>query len=165
MGGKFIVMLLAAALPAAASAEGALALGIPPDISASGAAIGWSINKPDGRRAMDSAMEECLRTPQVAPQVRAMCKPVRSFHRECIAIAIDPQAGTAGFGWALFPTAAAAERQALDACIASDGDRGNNCKFTVSKGDANDEARLPDRGYTVPAAPESPRPATPPPAP
>ena len=158
---EYILIALAATMPAVASAEGALSLGIPPDISASGAAIGWSINKPDGRRAMDSAMEECLRTPQVAPQVRAMCKPVRSFHRECLAIAIDPQAGTAGFGWALFPTAAAAERQALDACIASDGDHGNSCKVTVSKCDANDEARLPDRGDAVPSAPETPKPSTP----
>jgi hypothetical protein len=150
------LLVLALAWPRIVPAEGALALGIPPDVSSSGAAIGLSINKADGRMAMDSAMQECTGN-KLPRQVVALCKPVRSFHRECVAIAMDPQAGTPGFGWAIGASTAVAERQALDACVATDGDRGSSCKVTVSKCDLRDEARLPERGE-APAA-DAPKPA------
>ena len=56
----FAALLLAAAgLPHPALAEGALAIGLPKDVSKEGIALGWNINSPNSAEAQRKALEGC----------------------------------------------------------------------------------------------------------
>lgn len=138
------LLLVAAALMAAlfvsprpAVAEGALAIGLPADVAQEGVAFGYTVNFESQEKASTVALEHCRTTKDSTAAARALCKVVKTFHHQCVAIAMDPKDGTPGVGWAVAATKPEAEKQALNACIATAGEsRRGACQVSISVCDA-----------------------------
>src|ERR1700694_4653183 len=80
-------------------AEGAIAIAQPPNIVKQGFAFGTAWNYSTVEEARSVALERCRKTKDEAR--RALCKVVRTFHNECVAVSMDPKDGTPGTGWAV----------------------------------------------------------------
>jgi Domain of unknown function (DUF4189) len=102
-------------------AEGAIALAQPPNIVKQGFAFGTSWNYTTVEEARSEALARCRRTDDATR--RALCKVIRTFHNECVAVAMDPKNGTPGAGWAVEAAADKAEAAALAECRATAGER------------------------------------------
>jgi uncharacterized protein DUF4189 len=131
-GGKagMVTALLAAAqlAPVAALADGALAVGIPSDVAKDGFAYGRNVNSPTADAARGRALELCQQAKDSSDIARKLCAVFMSFHKQCVAVAMDPQPGTPGIGWAVAPTREAAEAQAMANCMVTAGpDRRQFC--------------------------------------
>jgi Domain of unknown function (DUF4189) len=111
--------LLLASVPAAA--DGALAVGVPSDVAKDGFAYGRNVNSPTQEAARERALDLCRHAKNSSDAARGVCTVVMSFHRQCVAVAMDPAAGTPGVGWAVAPTREAAEQQAMNNCKATAG--------------------------------------------
>jgi hypothetical protein len=103
---------------AAAASAGALAVALPADVAKSGFSYGYSNNNTDEAHAQAAALNACRTTKDAANDVnlRSLCKVVLNYSNKCIAVSMDPQAGTPGVGWALANDLQTAERQALAKC-------------------------------------------------
>jgi hypothetical protein len=113
------IFLICAALLAStifARAEGALAIGIIPSDYAKGVSAGWAANYATQKEAEDMAMKRCLEEPNAPDEIRKLCKLVDSFRNRCVSVAIDPQDGETGTGWAIAPSSEEADREALTQC-------------------------------------------------
>src|SRR5215470_8991170 len=120
------------AWPRAGVAEGALAIGLPGDVAKEGVAIGWVINS-DSETAHERALRGCLDFKDAPANTRALCRVIKTFRGECVAIAIDPESGTPGVGWAVAISMQAAETDALAACARTAGAaRQQFCRITVA---------------------------------
>ena len=125
-------ILVAALHPALARADGALAIGLPADVAGDGVAFGWAVRLPRSE-AERVALEQCRGVPGVSEETRALCRVVRSFADSCVAVALDPEDGTPGFGWAVAPSKSDAETQAMGDCRRSAGEtRQSFCAISVS---------------------------------
>jgi hypothetical protein len=113
-------------------AEGAVAIAQPPDIVRQGFAYGTAYNYDTAEEAVSHALERCRNTKDDAR--RALCKLIRTFHHECVAVAMDPKDGTPGVGWAVAANAGKAEAAALAACQATAGNRRSFCKIDTPTG-------------------------------
>ena len=134
-----LAALLAAAAalaPMLARADGAIAVGVPADVAKDGFAYGRNVNSPSQQTARDRALDLCRHAKNSTEEARRLCTVVMSFHRQCVAVAMDPQAGTPGVGWAVAPTRDAAEQQALSNCMATAGP--NRRQFCVKSDSACD---------------------------
>src|SRR5215510_10054764 len=99
---KFLVAVFAGLAPVTAAAHGALAIGLPQSVEHEGFAYGVTWDFPNVSEAAERAMKRC--------------RVLRSFARECVAIAIDPAPGTPGVGWGIGPTREAASATATKMC-------------------------------------------------
>jgi hypothetical protein len=119
-----------------AQAHGALAIGgNPAEAAQKGIAFGGSYNYPDEAAANTRAMAECEKY-KAAQSLQVECKIVMHFSHEWLAVALDPAAGTPGFGWSVDADQETAERNALAQCQAtSPDDRKPYCQITTSQGD------------------------------
>jgi hypothetical protein len=116
-----------------ALAEGAIALAQPPNIVKQGFAFGTAWNYSTVEEARSMALERCRRTKDEAR--RALCKVVRTFHNECVAVSMDPKDGTPGTGWAIEADAEKAEAAALAECKATAGaNRRKYCEISGPTG-------------------------------
>lgn len=130
--GAAFVLLAALAWPSAGRAEGALAVGKPNDVAKDGVAFGYANNKATKDEAISRAIELC-RTAPSSDTAQARCTLVRAYHNECLAISMDPQAGTPGAGWAIAATLEEAQQDALANCEATAGpDRQGHCELSAS---------------------------------
>lgn len=111
---------------APAMAAGAIAVGQPDDVARYGVAIGVA-TKLSPSAAQNEALRQC-RSGSVQQAVRSLCKVVKVFDRQCIAVAMDPRPGTSGFGWAVGNTPEGARGHALYNCRQSGG--GGQCQVT-----------------------------------
>ena len=104
--------------PAATASAGALAVALPADVAKSGFSYGYSTNNTDEAHAQAAALNACRTTKDAANDVnlRSLCKVVLNYSNKCIAVSMDPQAGTPGVGWALANDLQTAEDQALAKC-------------------------------------------------
>ncbi len=104
--------------PAATASAGALAVALPADVAKSGFSYGYSTNNTDAAHAQAAALNACRTTKDAANDVnlRSLCKVVLNYSNKCIAVSMDPQAGTPGVGWALANDLQTAEDQALAKC-------------------------------------------------
>ncbi len=109
-------LLALALLPGPAVAEGALAIGLPSDVSKDGIALGWNTNSPTAAEARQRALAGCRDVKNSTEAARSLCKIVGTFHDQCVAGAEDPDAGTPGVGWAVSADKKTAEQQALAMC-------------------------------------------------
>ena len=129
-----VAALLAGAVlrPIAGAADGALAVGLPPDVAAEGFAYGYALNKSSAVEARSDALKDCkAETPGVDKRAQALCAVVQAFRNQCFAVAMDPKDATPGVGWAIGADKATASREALAKCAATAGeDRRNACKVT-----------------------------------
>jgi hypothetical protein len=114
-----LLLAVAVGSPHRAGAEGALAIGLPKDVSKDGVALGWNTNSPNAAEAQRRALEGCRDVKNSTDVARALCAITNTFHDQCVAGAEDPDAGTPGVGWAVAPDKKTAEQQALAACQAT----------------------------------------------
>lgn len=132
---KFIAaaaFLATCAFASPAFAFGAVAIAEPADVAKDGYSSGISYNFRTTAEAEDRAHRECQNTQDAPPETRKLCKVIRSFENQCVAVALDPQAGTPGAGWAIGETLALARRDALARCEDTAGsDRRGQCKITA----------------------------------
>jgi len=131
------LVVLQAAMLQPTDAKGAFALGLPDNVVQGGVAIGVGYNYSDREGAEARALKECLA--QNAPaDTRALCKVVAYFDNECVSVAMDPQPGTPGFGWAVGNTADTAKNAAIQNCRATAGaDRADSCVESLTDCDTN----------------------------
>jgi lipoprotein NlpI len=146
MAGKstntIICLLIAAASctagvlwPHSAAADGALAVGLPADVVRGGFASGYSYNAKTMDDARATAIDYCHKAP-TNDKARSLCKVIETFSDRCVAVSMDPKAGTPGVGWAIGDDLRAAERQALSRCEATAGaERRAACVVTESNCD------------------------------
>jgi len=121
-GFVFIVSLVLAAgamRPTSAVADGALAVGLPDDVVKKGFAYGYVTDYPDADKADAQALKKCRDT--TIDGVRPLCEVIQDFKNQCVAVAMDPQAGTPGVGWSVAPDSHTAEAQALSKCESTAG--------------------------------------------
>jgi hypothetical protein len=137
-----IVLFLIAAsfIPKITCAEGAVAVGSTGNVAKDGIAIGSSTDWPTKAEAIAHALKNCQTSQNAPAKVRALCKIVQTFTRQCFATATDPKDGTPGFGWALGPDQTTAKALALAACQASAGnDRRTFCESLETICDTRDD--------------------------
>lgn len=128
-----IVLSLALIPSVPVSAEGALAIGLPADVAKDGVAFGYAVNFGSQEKAQATAMHHCRTTKDSTDAARALCKVVETFRGQCVSIAMDPQDGTPGVGWAVAATKPEAEQRALQACVATAGEaRRGACQISIS---------------------------------
>ena len=119
LGSMTLAVILAQIGPSVAA--GAVALGLPSDVAQLGVSVGDWVGAPTMDEAKSNAMAKCKTAPNVSLQAASLCKVVATFQNQCVALAIDPRAGTPGFGWAIADTSQAASQQAMANCQDSDG--------------------------------------------
>jgi lipoprotein NlpI len=103
-----------------AAADGALAIGLPADVAKTGYASGYSYNAKTMDEARATAMDYCRKAP-ANNKARSLCKVIQTFSNRCVAVSMDPKAGTPGAGWGIGDDLRAAEREALARCEATAG--------------------------------------------
>jgi hypothetical protein len=141
--GVFLVLSLfcgGALGPSQSMAAGALAVGLPPDVAKGGFTYGYSNNNDDANHAEYKALNACRTTKDAAKDVnlRSLCRVIKDYSDQCIAVAMDPAAGTPGVGWAVANDLMTAERQALGKCEDTAGpDRRASCVVDHSSCDGS----------------------------
>ena len=131
-----LAILAVLAVPAPALADGAIAVGMPSDVAKEGVAFGWVIRALTRQEAERDALNQCHSFLDAPESTRALCAVMKTFKNECVAIALDPEPGTPGVGWAVLPTKTAADSKAMADCRATAGaDRVGFCKVTTSRCD------------------------------
>lgn len=131
-----VAVMLAHLAPAPVKAEGAIAVGMPADVSKDGVAFGWVVNSRSRQDAERTALKQCHDFRDAPESTRALCAVMRTFKNECFAIALDPEPGTPGVGWAILPTKQAADSKAMADCRATAGtSRESFCKVTSARCD------------------------------
>ncbi|MCW5679713.1 MAG: DUF4189 domain-containing protein [Xanthobacteraceae bacterium] len=138
--GIFAVSIVASAFAfsGTARAEGALALGLIKEDLSRGFAAGWGTNYPTAERASSEALTRCQNEQTAPPNIRALCRIIGTFRDQCVSIAIDPEAGETGTGWAIAPTRSDADAQALADCRKTAGQgREQYCRIATGGCDGN----------------------------
>jgi hypothetical protein len=126
------IAILLALVPHAARAEGAVAIAAPSDVAKDGYSSGISYNYATAADAEARALKECRESRDSSPETRKLCKLVRTYRDQCVAVALDPEAGTPGAGWAIGDTKDLAERDALRSCEDTAGrNRQGKCLVTA----------------------------------
>ena len=118
-----------------AGAAGAIAVALPPDVAKGGFSYGFANDKPDVNTASTRALELCQNTKDAAndPKLRALCKVVQSYVNQCVAVFMDPEAGTPGVGWSVAADKRTAEAEAMRKCQDTAGaDRRAACVLSHS---------------------------------
>ena len=131
------VCLLAALLlrPDAGRADAALAIGVPPDVAKQGLAVGYALNYASREAAQAEALKRCREFRDAPEATRSLCRIVENFRNRCVAIALDPDAGTTGLGWAVDRDQVVAEEIAMDRCLGTAGKRRRFCRITYTRCD------------------------------
>ncbi len=123
-------------LPSTAGAMASFALGIPDDVAHHGLAYGTAWNHSSRESADADALSSCRGFTGAPDDTRALCKVVAHFDHQCLAISMDPKAGTPGYGWAIADTESAASEQALQHCQDTAGaDRTAYCESSEAECD------------------------------
>lgn len=125
-------LLATCAFASPAFSFGAIAVAEPADVAKDGYSSGISYNYKNQTEAEDRAQLECENTQDAPPETRKLCKIIRKFENQCVAVALDPKAGTPGAGWAIADTSVFAKRDALQRCEDTAGaDRKGECRITA----------------------------------
>lgn len=124
--------LLSCSVVSPVLAVGAVATAEPADVARDGYSSGISYNFKTAREAEDRALQECRQTQDAPAETKKLCRIIQSFENQCVAVALDPEAGTPGAGWALGDTLALARSNALQRCEETAGsDRRGECRVTA----------------------------------
>jgi hypothetical protein len=90
-----------------------VAIGLPSDVAKNGVSLGLTSNYTEDE-AKRRAMANCH---DIGSKIsKSLCRVLTTFRDQCATAAIDPQAGTPGFGWSLGENIRDAERKALAKC-------------------------------------------------
>ncbi len=112
-------LLLVCLQPKLGNAEGAIAVGLPGNVAKDGVSLGMRKDSKTMEDARAGALENCRTAKEAGEVARKLCKIVATFRNQCYAFAIDPAAGTSGFGWAIANDEPSAKQRALDNCRAT----------------------------------------------
>ncbi len=128
--------------PMSAAADGALAVALPPDVAKSGFSYGYANDKADADAASTRALDLCRTTKDASndAKLRGLCKVIQNYSNQCVAVAMDPEAGTPGVGWSIADDKPAAERQALNRCMDTAG-AGRRAACVISHSDCDGSAK------------------------
>jgi len=119
-------------------ADGALAIGLPSDVAKQGFASAYSYDAENVDAARKTALDYCHRAP-TNERARSLCSIVETFRHRCVAVAMDPKAGTPGVGWSVAESKSTAESEALARCAATAGDgRRDACQLVNSDCDVTE---------------------------
>ena len=122
--------------PHAGRADAALAVGLPQDVAKQGIAIGYALNYAKKEDAQAEALKRCREFSDAPQSTRDLCKIVENFRDRCMAIALDPDVGTTGLGWAVAKKQEQAEELAMDKCVDSAGKKRRDfCRITYTRCD------------------------------
>ncbi|MBX9591009.1 MAG: DUF4189 domain-containing protein [Hyphomonadaceae bacterium] len=138
VGVSFAFMILAGSVlhPAPGHADAALAVGLPGDVAKQGVAMGYALNYASKQEAQAEALKRCREFRDAPQATRDLCKIVENFRDRCVAIALDPDAGTTGLGWAVAKKQEQAEELAMDKCVDTAGkQRRDFCRITFTRCD------------------------------
>lgn len=127
---RIATAMLALMICSPAHAKSAFASGVPNDVASDGVALGEAHDYETRDVAEARALQECRTNKDSADSVHALCKIVDHFDNRCFATALDPKAGTPGWGWAIADTSNEASDHALSMCHVSAGDRAPYCVIT-----------------------------------
>jgi lipoprotein NlpI len=148
--GKIISLLITAAFfttgilwSHSVAADGALAVGLPSNVAKGGYASGYSYNAKTMDDARATAMDFCHKSPTNA-KARSLCKVIETFSNRCVAVSMDPKAGTPGVGWGIGDDLRAAERLALSKCEAT-ARPGRRAACAVTQSDCDGQASAANR--------------------
>jgi hypothetical protein len=83
-------------------------------VAKQGVSMGDFVNAETADEAKSQAIAKCKLSGSA--MTKALCKVVATFKNQGVALAIDPKAGTPGFGWATGDMAQAAREQAMANC-------------------------------------------------
>ncbi|OQW57250.1 MAG: hypothetical protein A4S14_20715 [Proteobacteria bacterium SG_bin9] len=132
------LLALTAFVPAPqADAAGAIAVGQTTNVAKDGVAIGWATGSVNKERAESVAKQKCLDFKGAPQTTRDRCRIITTFENQCIAISLDPKAGTPGYGYAIRPTLTEAKGEALERCRSTAGDRAKQCVDSDSSCDGS----------------------------
>ncbi len=101
--------------------------------------MGFSTNRDTMDEAKARSMTLCKNSGTLMSSI--LCQVVATFENKCVAVAIDPQVQTSGFGWAVADTEQASKNNALSNCQAGPT-RQNACKITDSYCDGSAKSNL-----------------------
>jgi hypothetical protein len=125
-------LLCSALVQSRALADGTIAIAEPRDVARDGFAVGVSYNYSTRAEADAEALHQCRTFEGVTPQVRQLCTIRGNFDDQCVAVAMDPEPGTYGWGWAVYPNQPGADDIALRNCRnASAPGRAGYCQVTL----------------------------------
>ena len=108
-----------------------------PTVAKQGIAMGYALNYASKEAAQAEALKRC-RAFRDAPQAtRDICKIVENFRDRCMAIALDPEAGTTGLGWAVAedPATGRRDRRRASAPTRPARKRRDFCRITFTRCD------------------------------
>jgi hypothetical protein len=119
-----------------ARADGALAVSQMGDAARQGLAVGWAVDYASKDAAEKEALARCRASPEASPAAREACRIVETFSDRCLAIALDPEAGTTGVGWDVHKSREWAEEEAVERCAeASAPKRRGACRVALIRCD------------------------------
>ena len=135
--GAFSALVVGALVGANDSrADGALAVGIPPDVAKQGLAMGYALNYATSEAAQEVALKRCREFRDAPQATRDQCKIVEKFSKRCVAVALDQDSGTTGLGWSVARSQEAAEGGAMEKCAETSGrKRQEFCRVTLTSCD------------------------------
>jgi hypothetical protein len=128
-----MTLMTLTAMPSAAYADAAVAIGLPSDVATQGISMFVYVNASSSQEAKSRAVAGCKTVGSDAS--KALCRVLATFRDRCAAQAFDPKDGTPGFGWAIAATLEEAKRQALA-----------NCRDTAGP-DRQDACIIPEKGF------------------
>jgi hypothetical protein len=131
--GALTALMTLTAMPSAAYADAAVAIGLPSDVATHGISMFVYVNASSTQEAKSRAVAGCKTVG--SDTSKALCRVLATFRDRCAAQAFDPKDGTPGFGWAVAETLAEARRQALA-----------NCRDTAGP-DRQDACIIPEKGF------------------
>lgn len=117
--------------PNPVSADGAIAIGRTSSVAEDGVAFGFSTSQ-SPQDAAAKALERCREPDGASTEARELCKIVKSFKARCVAVSMDPEDATPGFGWAVADDMQTAESDAMTNCNQTAGRRAGACKLEKS---------------------------------
>jgi hypothetical protein len=123
-------------LSRSAVAEGALAVGVTENLR-EGSTYGFAFDMKTSELARTHAMARCQSVRAATARLKAKCRIVKTFKRQCLAIALTPKAP--GFGWAVEPDLATAEQRAIGTCQEAAGKKGELCTVSESACDTQEK--------------------------
>jgi hypothetical protein len=131
-------LLLAGALQGAdwARADAALAVSQIGDVAKKGVAIGWAVDYASKEAARAEALARCRAFPDAQQATRDACRIIETFSDRCLAVALDPAAGTTGVGWGVHKNRDWAEEEAMERCAESSASkRRASCRVALVRCD------------------------------
>ena len=137
-GAAFALIVLAGAVlrPGLGHADAALAVGLPADVAKQGIAMGYALNHATKEAAQAEALKRCREFRDAPQATRDICKIVENFRDRCVAIALDPDIGTTGLGWAVAKKQEMAEEIAMEKCVDTAGKKRRDfCRITFTRCD------------------------------